>query len=177
VTVKLNMDDGFRGGFSIDESLQLARMIEADGSADALQLTGGHTTRTPMYLMRGDVPLHEMIANQRSWIARIGMRVMAPSMLKPWPFEEAWFLPMARRFRQALTLPLMLLGGLNRLDTLESAVAEGFEFVAMGRALIRDPDLPKRMLDGSLTAGRCSHCNRCVVEMERNGTRCVERTS
>ena len=56
-----------------------------------------------------------------------------------YPFEEAFFLPLARRFRAALTMPLILLGGINRLDTIERALAEGFAFVAMGRATVRKP--------------------------------------
>jgi 2,4-dienoyl-CoA reductase-like NADH-dependent reductase (Old Yellow Enzyme family) len=144
-----------------------------------------------MYLMRGDVPLREMIATERSLVRRLGMRLLAPTMLKAYPFEEAFFLPMARRFREAVGLPIMLLGGLTRLDTLERALAEGFEFVALGRALleralaegfefvalgralIADPDLVLRMQAGEARASRCNHCNRCVVEMDRGGTRCV----
>jgi 2,4-dienoyl-CoA reductase-like NADH-dependent reductase (Old Yellow Enzyme family) len=176
VWAKLNMDDGgFRGGLAPDESLEVARWLEADGSVDALQLTGGHTSRTPMFLMRGDVPLGELIRHEKSFVRRWGMRLVAPRLLKAWPFEEAFFLPTARRFLAALRLPLILLGGLNRRDTLEAAVAEGFAAVALGRALIRDPDLVLRMQRGELDAGRCSHCNRCIVEMERGGTRCVER--
>jgi 2,4-dienoyl-CoA reductase-like NADH-dependent reductase (Old Yellow Enzyme family) len=175
VYAKLNMDDGFRGGLTLEDSLRVARWLEADGSVDALQLTGGHTTRTPMYLMRGDVPLGEMIRNERHWLRRWGMRLFAPTMLKRYEFEEAFFLPQARRFREALGLPLMLLGGITRLETMERALAEGFAFVALGRALIRDPDLVHRMQAGELTASRCIPCNRCVVEMEKGGTRCVFR--
>lgn len=176
VWAKLNMDDGFDGGLTLDEGVQVARWIEEDGSVDALELTGGHTTKSPFYLMRGDVPVREMIANQKHWVARLGMRVVARRMLRPWEFEEAFFLESARRFRAALSLPIILLGGINRLDTMEAAIAEGFEFLAVGRALIRDPDLVARMQAGELRAGRCSHCNLCMVEMERGGTRCVERT-
>ena len=75
-----------------------------------------------------------------------------------------------------ISLPLMLLGGVTRLDTMARALEAGFEFVALGRALIRDPDLVRRMQAGELTASRCVPCNRCVIEMERDGTRCVERT-
>ena len=175
VWAKLNMDDGFKGGLTLDEGVQVARWFEEDGSADALELTGGHTTKSPFYLMRGDVPAREMIANQKHWMARLGMRVLAKRLLRPWKFEEAFFLESARRFREALSLPLILLGGINRLETMEAAVAEGFDFLAMGRALIRDPDLVARMQTGDLRAGRCSHCNLCMVEMERGGTRCVER--
>jgi 2,4-dienoyl-CoA reductase-like NADH-dependent reductase (Old Yellow Enzyme family) len=96
-------------------------------------------------------------------------------MLKPYPFEEAFFLPNARHFREAVGLPLMLLGGVTRLDTMESALAEGFPFFAMGRALIRDPDLVHRMMAGELDASRCEPCNQCMIQMERGGTRCVKR--
>ncbi len=175
VYAKFNMEDGFARGLSLEEGIEVARMLEADGALDALQLTGGHTTRTPMFLMRGDVPLREMLKNERSWVRRLGLRLFAPALLKVYPFEEAFFLASARRFREALDLPLMLLGGVTRLETMERAVAEGFDFVAMGRALIRDPDLVRRMQAGETTASRCIPCNRCVIEMERNGTRCVFR--
>jgi 2,4-dienoyl-CoA reductase-like NADH-dependent reductase (Old Yellow Enzyme family) len=175
VYAKFNMDDGFARGLELEEGIRVARWLESDGVVDALQLTGGHTTRTPMYLMRGDVPLREMIRNERNWVRRMGMKVFAPWMLRKYEFEEAFFLPMARRFRAELELPLMLLGGVTRLETMERAMDEGFEFVALGRALIREPDLVQRMQAGETTASRCIPCNLCVVEMERGGTRCVYR--
>jgi 2,4-dienoyl-CoA reductase-like NADH-dependent reductase (Old Yellow Enzyme family) len=175
VWAKLNMDDGFEGGLSLDEGVRVARWLEGDGSVHALQLTGGHTSRTPFYLMRGEVPLEDMIANQKHWLARVGMRFFAKRNIRPYPWEEAFFQPKARRFREALSLPLMLLGGVTRLDTMEGALDEGFELIAMGRALIRDPDLVLRMQAGELTGSRCVPCNQCMVEMERGGTRCVMR--
>ena len=92
VWAKLNMDDGFEGGLTLDEGVQVARWLEQDGSVDALELTGGHTTKSPFYLMRGDVPVREMIANQKHWMARVGMRLLAKRLLRPWKFEEAFFL-------------------------------------------------------------------------------------
>jgi 2,4-dienoyl-CoA reductase-like NADH-dependent reductase (Old Yellow Enzyme family) len=175
IWAKLNMEDGFAGGMTLDEGIQVGRWIEADGSVDALQLTGGHTTRSPFFLMRGDVPLRGMIKNEKSAAARFGMRLFGPLLIRPFPFEEAFFRSSALRFRAALQLPLMLLGGITRLDTMERAIDEGFELLAMGRALIRDPDLPRRMQAGELTASRCVPCNLCVVEMERGATRCVLR--
>jgi 2,4-dienoyl-CoA reductase-like NADH-dependent reductase (Old Yellow Enzyme family) len=172
---KLNMEDGFRGGMTLDEGIEVARWIEADGHCDALQLTGGHTTKTPMFLMRGDVPLREMIRNERNRIRRWGMRLFAPFMIQEYRFSEAFFLESARRFRESVALPLMLLGGVTKLATMQHAIDEGFDFVVMGRALIRDPDLVDRMIAGELTASRCIPCNRCVAEMDRGGTRCVMR--
>jgi len=175
IWAKLNMEDGFKGGMTLEEGIEVARWIEADASVDALQLTGGHTTRSPFFLMRGEVPLRGMIENEKHATARLGMRLFAPLLIRPFPFEEAFFRASALRFRAALTLPLMLLGGVTRLDTMERAIGEGFDLLAMGRALIRDPDLARRMQAGELTAGRCVPCNQCVVEMERGGTRCVLR--
>ena len=175
VYAKLNMEDGFPGGLGLDEGIDVARWLEADGSVDALQLTGGHTTRTPFFLMRGDVPLEEMVRNQTHWLRRLVLRLAGRKLLTAYPFEEAFFLPQARQFRSAVRLPLMLLGGITRRATMESALAEGFDFVALGRGLIRDPDLVRRMQSGELAASRCVPCNRCVIEMERGGTRCVFR--
>jgi 2,4-dienoyl-CoA reductase-like NADH-dependent reductase (Old Yellow Enzyme family) len=171
---KLNMEDGFPGGLTQDESLQVARWIAQDGSADALQLTGGHTTRTPMFLMRGDVPLREMVRYERDWVRKLGLAILGRFLIRGYPFSEAFFLESARRFRDAVDLPIMLLGGVTQLETMNRAVAEGFGFVALGRALIANPDLVARMQRGELTRSICNHCNLCVAEMERDeGVRCV----
>ena len=178
VTAKLNMDDGFRGGLTVADSIRTAVLIESDGSVDALQLTGGHTTRTPFFLMRGGVPLSEMVANEKGFLRKLGFRVFGALFMREYPFEEAFFLERARRFREATALPLMLLGGVNRLDTMTAAVAEGFDFIAMGRALIHTPDLVARMERGEASASGCIHCNLCVAEMEGpHGTRCIDPTA
>ncbi len=174
VYAKLNMEDGFEGGLTLDDGVEVARLLERDGSVDALQLTGGHTTRSPFFLMRGELPLREMVRNERDTLRRLGLRILGRFLLKSYPFEEAFFLSSARRVREAVDLPLMLLGGVNRLDTMEAAQLEGFEFIALGRALIRDPDLVLRMQAGTMQGSRCDHCNKCVAEMELpTGTRCV----
>lgn len=174
VYAKLNMDDGFRRGLALADGVAVARMLEADGSVDALQLTGGHTTRTPMYTMRGDSPLAEMAGHEKQLLRKVGMRAITP-FFPNYPFEEAYFLSHALQVRREVALPLMLLGGVTRLDTMERAMALGFEMVAMGRALIREPDLVARMEKGLTVAGICDACNRCIAEMERDFTRCVYR--
>jgi 2,4-dienoyl-CoA reductase-like NADH-dependent reductase (Old Yellow Enzyme family) len=70
-------------------------------------------------------------------------------------------------------MPLALLGGLVSRDNLRQARREGFDFVALGRALIADPDLVTRMSRGEVERTRCNACNRCVAEMDRGGVRCV----
>lgn len=175
VTAKFNMDDGVRGGFWLTDSLPTARLLESDGHLDALQLTGGSSLQNPMYYFRGDVPLDEFIASQPRAVG-LGLRVIGRRLFRPYPFEEAFFLPLARQFRAALSMPLMLLGGINRLDTVENALAEGFEFVAMARALLRDPFLVNLFRQNAAAEGLCIHCMKCMPTVY-SGTHCVVRES
>jgi 2,4-dienoyl-CoA reductase-like NADH-dependent reductase (Old Yellow Enzyme family) len=171
ITAKLNMADGVPGGFWLDESIEFARMLEADGGLDALELTGGSSLSNPMYLFRGEAPRTEFAATLPAPL-RIGFRAVGSRFFQEYPFEEAYFLPYARQFLSALSLPLILLGGVNRLETVEAAVAEGFSFVAMARALLREPDLIGRWERGTDTSGLCIHCNKCMPTIY-SGTRCV----
>ncbi len=171
VTAKVNMADGVPGGFWLEESIGFARMLEADGHLDALELTGGSSLSNPMYLFRGEAPLQEFGATLPPPL-RAGFRLVGKRFMPSYPFEEAYFLSYARQFRDALSMPLILLGGVNRLDTVERAIGEGFPFVAMGRALLRDPDLINKMQAGSATESLCIHCNKCMPTIY-SGTRCV----
>jgi len=171
VLAKLNMADGVRGGLWLDESLQVARFLEADGTLDALELTAGSSLQNPMYLFRGEAPIDEMAAMFPQPM-RLGFRLLGGRFLRTYPFEEAYLLPYARQFRAALHMPLVLLGGINRRETIERAMGEGFEFVAMGRALLREPDLVRRLQAGEATEGLCIHCNKCMPTIYR-GTHCV----
>lgn len=171
VTAKFNMADGVKHGLWLEESLQFAQLLEADGQLDALELTGGSSLLNGMYFFRGDVPMEEFIASQPT-VVGLGMRVLGHKIFPELPFEEGFFLPFARQFREALSMPLILLGGINRLDTIEGALAEGFQFVAMARALLREPDLPNRMQADASHAGLCVHCNKCLPTIY-SGTRCV----
>lgn len=173
VTAKFNMDDGVRGGFWLTDSVPTARLLQSDGHLDALQLTGGSSLLNPMYYFRGPVPMAEFIASQPSPVG-LGLRVIGRRLFREYPFEEAFFLPLARQFREALDMPLILLGGINELDTVHGALAEGFGFVAMARALLRDPGLVNRFRDGTATAGLCVHCMKCMPTVY-SGTRCVIR--
>src|SRR5258708_31708970 len=118
------MADGVAGGLWLDESVTIARLLEANGALDALELTGGSSFQNPMYLFRGEAPIREMAAAFPQPI-RTAFRLFGKRFLPEYPFEEAYFLPYARQFRAALDLPLILLGGINRLDTMTKALDDG----------------------------------------------------
>ena len=181
VTAKIGMTEGSKAGFSMPESLEFAQMLEADGHLDGLELSAGSSLLNPMYLFRGDVPIAEFAANMPP-LVRVGMKTpFGKGFMKSYPFHEAYLEEKALAFRQAVGLPLILLGGVNTRETMARAMQEGFDFVALGRALLREPDLVNRMIAGETDAGVCSHCNRCMAKAantsDRGGdvrTLCVE---
>jgi len=171
IIAKLNMDDGVPGGFWLDESIQVARWLEADGSVDALELTAGSSLLNPMYLFTGDAPVREFAA-QFPPPARLAIQLAGGRFLRSYPYQEAYLLDRARQFRAALKLPLILLGGITRKETMDTAMAEGFAFVALARALLREPGLLQRIQADPRARSLCVHCNKCMPTIY-TGTRCV----
>ena len=172
ILLKVNIRDGFPGGLELDESIAAARMLEGEG-ATALVLSCGFVSRTPLYMLRGDVPVRQMAAVQEAWHARLGLTLFGKLLVQRYPYEEGFLLEEARRMRAAVRLPLVLLGGIKSLATIERALGAGFELVGMGRALLHDPDLPMRMERGEAAGSGCVPCNECIAEMDRGGVRCT----
>jgi 2,4-dienoyl-CoA reductase-like NADH-dependent reductase (Old Yellow Enzyme family) len=172
VLVKMNLRDGFKGGLELEEACEIARTLEAE-SADALILSGGFVSKTPMYIMRGDTPFKEFYQGQKSLTKKLGLLLMGRIMVKSFPFTETYFLEESRKIREAVSMPLVLVGGLRRIDVMESAVREGFQFLAMARPLIMEPDLIARMERGEAEESKCEPCNKCVAAMDKEAMRCV----
>lgn len=87
------------------------------------------------------------------------------------PAKEAYFLPFAERAR--LKVPVILTGGHRSIARMESILQQGnVQFLAMARPLLREPDLPRRLLEGSSTAATCISCNRCLRGLGTAPTHC-----
>jgi 2,4-dienoyl-CoA reductase-like NADH-dependent reductase (Old Yellow Enzyme family) len=168
VLCKTNLDDGVRGGLHAGEAAVIAKALEAHG-ATGLVLSGGLVSHSAFYLMRGARPLRSMIEVEEDAAMKVALALFGPIFVPTQPFAPLFFLEQARQVRAAVTMPLVLLGGVNSLSAADRAIAEGFELVAMGRALLSEPSLPARWADGTADATRCVPCNECVAEMDRPG--------
>lgn len=174
VTAKLNMSDGVRGGITVEEALQTARWLQDDGGLDALELTAGSSLLNPMYLFRGDSPIKEFAAAFKPPL-RWGLRMTGTKFLREYPYSDAFLMRDAARFRSELSMPLILLGGITDRTTMDAAMAAGFDFVAMGRALLAEPDLINRITAAGAVSpvkSLCTHCNKCMPTIYSR-TRCV----
>lgn len=164
VLVKMNMRDGFRGGMELDESLQVARKLQELG-AHALVLSGGFVSKAPMYVMRGEMPIRTMTYYMTCWWLKYGVRLVGKYMIPSVPFREAYFLEDALKFREALDIPLVYVGGLVSRQKIEEVLNHGFEAVQMGRALLNEPDFVNRMRREENTRCNCRHSNYCIARM------------
>lgn len=164
VLVKMNMRDGFRGGMELDESLQVARKLQELG-AHALVLSGGFVSKAPMYVMRGEMPIRTMTHYMTCWWLKCGVRLVGKYMIPSVPFHEAYFLEDALKFREALDIPLVYVGGLVSRQKIEEVLNHGFEAVQMGRALLNEPDFVNRMRREENARCNCRHSNYCIARM------------
>ncbi|MDB4987121.1 MAG: oxidase, partial [Myxococcaceae bacterium] len=121
LAVKLNSADFQRGGFDEDEALQVVRWLAEDG-VDLVEISGGNYESPAM----------------------VGAGVAASSIAR-----EAYFLEFARRVRAVSRVPLMVTGGFRSGAAMDSALREdALDLVGLGRPLLLEPDLPRRLLSG-----------------------------
>ncbi len=174
VVVKHNMEDGFKGGIEVPESIEIAKEIERLG-VHGIVLSSGFVSRAPMAVMRGRIPTKTMgyYMGWNEWLQKIVVSLFGQWMIKQYDFEECFFLENAKKFREALKLPLIYVGGLVSREGIERVLGEGFELVQMARALINDPAFVNKMKEGDLTTrSGCDHRDYCIARMYSRDMQC-----
>ncbi|MBD5355904.1 MAG: NADH:flavin oxidoreductase [Bacteroides sp.] len=164
ILVKTNMRDGFKGGLEIDDCMTVAQEIERLG-AHAIVLSGGFVSKAPMYVMRGEMPIYAMTYYMKQWWLKYGVRAVGKHMIPKSEFKEMYFLDDALKFRKALSLPLVYVGGVVSRENADKAIDSGFEFVQMGRALLNEPDFVNKMRKVGNHRCSCDHVNYCIARM------------
>lgn len=172
VLVKLNLDDGIKKGFSLSDCIHVSKDLEKIGCS-AIILSGGFTSKTPFYLMRGKLPLKGMIQNASTWAEKLTLMIFGPLIIKKYLFTPNFFLAQAIKVRQAVGLDLVYLGGVDSKEGIETILEAGFNFIAMARPLIHDPEFLNKLNQGLIEKSLCNRCNQCIVEMDRGGIKCV----
>ena len=134
ISMKLNSADFQKGGFSENESIEVAKILE-DAGLDLLEISGG-TYEQPK-LIGAD---HISINPERSEIRRESTIA-----------REAYFLEYADQIRKAVSMPLMVTGGFRTKEGIENALRSSIcQIVGVGRPLCADPLCIKKMIDGEL---------------------------
>jgi 2,4-dienoyl-CoA reductase-like NADH-dependent reductase (Old Yellow Enzyme family) len=148
VFIKLNSEDFLPGGLTVDDMLQTSAILEETG-IDAIEMSGGT-------FLSG-----KMNASRRG---------------KPGPGEaEAYYETAARRYKNKIRVPLMLVGGIRTFETAERLVTDGVaDYVALCRPFIREPGLVNRWKSGDRRPASCLSDSRCFKPaLEGQGIYCV----
>lgn len=147
ILVKLNTTDGPEGGLSIQEALDAAKILAARNIA-AIEVSGGMAGSDDYR------PSRKGILNRS---------------------QEAYFREAARIFKQELTIPVILVGGIKSYEVAEEIIERGeADYVSFSRALICEPDLIERWKAGDRSPSKCISCNHCLEEgLKGDGIACV----
>lgn len=139
---------GKKNGITIDHALELAPMVEAAG-ADGITISAYHDV--------GQGKLHS-----------------ASNI----PHEPGIHLEFAAAIRKVVNIPVIASGRVE-LDRGQKALTDGqFDFLAMGRKILADPDLPVKLAEGRTEDIRpCIYCYTCVsTAYLREQVRCAVRS-
>jgi 2,4-dienoyl-CoA reductase-like NADH-dependent reductase (Old Yellow Enzyme family) len=135
VLIKLNAHDFLEGGLVPEESVQIGRWLSEDGIA-AIEVSGG-SGASPAELG----PVRKAILKEE---------------------QEAYFADMAALFKSSVNVPIISVGGIRSLKTVDDMLADGkADFVSLARPLIREPYLINRWKSGDAAPATCISCNGC----------------
>lgn len=167
IVVKTNMYDGFRSGMKVDECIKVAQELERLG-VHALVLTAGFVSKAPMDVMRGAMPLNTLayyMDMKKFWWLKLGLHIGGRIIIPTVPYKDAYFFDTAMKFRKALKMPLIYVGGMVEKADMEKVLDEGFEAFQMGRALVQDTDFVNKLQAGEVSRSACNHSNYCIARM------------
>ncbi len=174
ILIKMNQFDGIRGGLQLEESIKIAQVFEKSG-ASAIIPSCGFTSKTPLYMLRGNVPTMDMIKNQKKWISKIGLFLFGKLLVQQYPYERLFLLNGAEKIRKAVSIPVIYVGGILDSSDINKLFEMGFDFIQLGRSLIHEPDFVKNLSKGNTDDSKCDSCNRCVAAMDAGGVYCVSK--
>jgi 2,4-dienoyl-CoA reductase-like NADH-dependent reductase (Old Yellow Enzyme family) len=165
---KIGLTDGVRGGLQIDEAIEVAAMLDRAG-IDALICSGGTSSFNPMVYFRGETLDKGLVEIETNPIAKLGLKLIGPKMFRYYPYEELYFLEGARRVRDRVNCQMIYIGGCTDLESVARVMREGFDFIQLGRPLIKDPAFVNNARANPDYKNGCIHCNRCATLIEAPG--------
>ena len=167
------MTDAVKGGVDYALGLEVAKSLDAAG-IDGLIPSAGTSSYNTMYMFRGDSIANGMIAMQKSAFMKTLLKVIGPLMWKKYPYEPTYLLEAAKNIKAAVNCPVIYIGGCSTRKDIDRVFEAGFDFVQIGRSLLKDPGFAKNAeADENYDSG-CTHCNYCVpLISDPGGIRCV----
>lgn len=181
VWIKFSATDNRRGGMTIEDSIQAAKLFEESG-CDCIEVSCG-TVEDGMNTMRSRLMPMEAVFKYKdpcasfpkalSRIALAGANLVNPLIKQPTPLEN-FNVDSAEKIKAAVSIPIIVVGGIHRLSDMENIITSGrADFVSMCRPFICEPNLVRKFKDGTQTEAKCVMCNYCGLVIEKESTKCL----
>lgn len=151
VLIKINSEDFLENGFTREEMIEVAVMLEREG-IDAIEMSGG-TGRSDKKF----IPVRTGLCDSQD--------------------KEGFYREAAMLYKENINVPLMLVGGIRSYEAAEKMVKEDVtDYISMSRPLIREPGLINRWRSGDHGRAACKSDNACFIPaMKGKGIYCVTR--
>ena len=164
LTMKLGLTDMVDepGGLTVEDAVEGARELVAAG-LDGIEVSSNLMSDYVSASIRPYVAVDRKRALE-DWLVH---------RLHKGPEPEHYFLPLARELRRRVDTSVILVGGLRRAQTMSTLVENGeADFLSLARPLIREPDLVRRLTDGTADKAACVSCNICLMHDEHHPLQC-----
>jgi 2,4-dienoyl-CoA reductase-like NADH-dependent reductase (Old Yellow Enzyme family) len=133
--IKINSEDFLEGGLSQEDMLQICELLQEHG-IDAIEMSGG-TGDSGKWIPSRKTPIHSRQ-------------------------DEVYYRSAAKRYKERLRAPLILVGGIRSYEAASEVVEQGLaDLVAFSRPLIREPGLVRRWESGDTAPSACENDNLC----------------
>lgn len=131
IIVRLSGDEKYEGGLTINETVEIAKTLEQEKIA-ALHITSGDACMSPPWYYQ-----HHFIPKGKTW-------------------------ELAKKIKENNSLPVITVGQVNEPEDIEEILSNNAaDFIAVGRALIADPDFVGKYL--KQVEGRIRPCSSCLT--------------
>ncbi|MEM7442392.1 MAG: NAD(P)/FAD-dependent oxidoreductase [Pseudomonadota bacterium] len=96
-----------------------------------------------------------------------GLYESIETLIQPMDVPQGCLLPLARQFKEEVSIPVIGAGRINDIDLAEQAISSGdCDFVHMGRAFHADPEILSKSLAGRRDeVVGCIACNKCCMQL------------
>jgi 2,4-dienoyl-CoA reductase-like NADH-dependent reductase (Old Yellow Enzyme family)/thioredoxin reductase len=90
------------------------------------------------------------------------LHVSGSFAILPTILPRGYLLQGAERVKKNVKVPVIAVGGIDAAMAVE-VIKRGIDFVAIGRAMLADPELPRKLREGRIEDIRpCTRCNDCI---------------
>lgn len=176
IFAKINAFDRQKNGMRIEESIQIAKLLQNCGCA-GIEISSG-TTEDGLYTVRGnELPIDALIRNSFLFkktptffngIVKTLLKIMIKT-----PRETSMYnLKSAVQIKKEVEIPIILVGGISNIDDINLIINKKIDLVSMSRPFIIEPGIVNKFKESNQRSSKCLKCNICLFAGENKPLKC-----